>query len=303
MKIGYIYHANGKGLEQESKEFLEHFKVEKVIMANGVDLIPTIEKYDRFLKDIDLFFCIETPYLWEAFKIAKERGIKTVLRVNYEWLPNPVPIMPDLLIAPSLWHWEDIPETKVYLPFPVNREKLSFKLRKRAKRFFHLGAQADYDRNGTEILREAIKQVKSDDVDIMIREAGQYQNYWDIWNENEADVFILPRRYAGQSLSLNEAMSKGMAVIATDMAPQNEFLPRELLVPAKIERKIMIKREIEVANVNPEDLAKKIDEIANKDITNFSKISDHIAKNWSWEKLKPKYNKLFDRIWRQKRSI
>jgi len=122
------------------------------------------------------------------------------------------------------------------------------------------------------------------------------ENYWENW-EGEGDVLVMPRRYAGQSLPLNEAMASGLAIMATDMSPQNEFLPAELLIPIRGKRVLGLRQTIEVAELNPQDIAKKIDEIAETDITRFSKISGMIAKAWSWETLKPKYLKIFNNLY------
>ena len=61
-------------------------------------------------------------------------------------------------------------------------------------------------------------------------DVNDYDNYWEIWED--ADVYVSPRKYAGQSLPLNEAMSLGMAVMMTDMEPQNQFLPSSFLSDA-----------------------------------------------------------------------
>src|SRR3989344_3677148 len=228
-KIGFIARRDFGGLAVESWEFIEHVKPHK-ILAIDIGPMPVDENRFRadyvskgepddnlcrkFLEGLDVLFAIETPYNWHMIKIAREMGVKTVLRVNYEWLPDQLPEMPDILVAPSLWHWEDIPGNKVYLPFPVNRERLPYQKRTVAKKFLHVAGnlRAAWDRNGTQTVIDAMQYVGSD-VEMIIKsqvpvdfklnkkitwKVENVQNYWEVWED--ADVFVLPRRYAGQSL-------------------------------------------------------------------------------------------------------
>ena len=63
---------------------------------------PTLEQIDEFLRDIDVVVAFETPYNWNVFSKAKEKGIKTVLIPMYEWTEEKPPIEPDLYLCPSL---------------------------------------------------------------------------------------------------------------------------------------------------------------------------------------------------------
>lgn len=329
VKVGIIGRADNTGLGVETWEFCRHFPGAKVMIVSFafikefeqiyklhlerfykpevVSGIPSEHELRIFLSNVDVLFTIETPYNPKTYEIAREMGVKTVLRVNYEWLEHRS--RPDLYIAPSLYHFDEIPEPKVYLPFPINREVLPFKLRKKAKKFIHIAGnmKAGYDRNGTDAFLEAIPHIKSN-IEIIIKsqvpiecrdprvrvDVCDHENYWEIWED--ADVLVSPRRYAGQSLPLNEALSLGMAVVMTDMAPQNEFLPNDFLIPATHKKPLMIKQNIEIAEINPKDIAAKIDEWAGKDIKKYSQISDNIASAWSWEALKSKYQQLFTNL-------
>jgi glycosyltransferase involved in cell wall biosynthesis len=330
IRLGIIGRADNTGLGVETWEFCRHFPEAKVMIVEFESLypgeiykiyperfnkpvivtgIPTESQLEAFFEGIDVLFTIETPYYPKAFEIARRVGVKSILRVNYEWFRD---YRPDFYISPILYHYNEIPGPKAFIPFPINREVLPFKLRKKANKFIHIAGnmKAAYDRNGTELFLKAIPYIKSN-IEIVIKsqvpiesisnryanvrvDVCDYENYWEIWED--ADVLVLPRRYAGQSLPLNEAMSRGMAIIMTDLTPQNQFLPKELLIkPLRVD-KLMINREIEIADIDPKEIAKKIDEIAGKDITKYSKISNHIAQAWSWENLKDQYVNLFNRI-------
>ena len=325
VKVGFLARDNNKGLGIESLEFVKHmnpyktlvveFPGERCFRRRFPESRITMNRMDQedinwILDGIDVLFSIETFYSADISQQAKERGIKRVLRINWEWFNIQEA---DLYIAPSLWNFSKIPKPKKYLPFPINREKLPFKVKKYAKVFLHNAGNlnAGYDRNGTDVFLKAVPLVKSN-VKFIVKTQGikiprikdtrvhyidkDYNDYWTFWEEVKADVLVYPRRYTGQSLPLNEAMSVGMAIIMTDMLPQNGFLPKELLVkPAKF-RSIKIFQEIEIAQTDPKDLAAKIDEVANMNITKYSQFSDHIAANWSWGKLKEKYLNTFKEL-------
>ena len=77
------------------------------------------------------------------------------------------------------------------------------------------------------------------------------------------------------------------------MNPQNQFLPKDLLIPVKETTTIKICRDIELGFIEPAEIARKIDELANKDITEYSKYSDKWAESISWKELKPRILELF----------
>ena len=320
-RIGIIGRSDLGGLGIETKLFYKWMKPTKVMLviiggykhfpenypnATIVENNPTDAQIKEFCKDIDVLFCFETPYNWNAFKIAKKMGVKTGMFIDYEWQPKPFPVEPDVIINPSDYYMECLPEKTKHITFPVDREVHPFKLRTKAHTFLHIvGHGGGYGRNGTKELLEAIPLVKSDvkfiiHSQVQIEQTPDPRIEWRVGNyvdESEmykdADVLIYPRRYAGLSLPLNEAMSNGLAIIMTDMKPQNTFLKKELLIPTSQIVNINIAREIEMAFIEPKEIAKKIDEIANQDITKYSKYSNEWADKISWKTLKPIILELF----------
>jgi len=343
MKIGLLARADNGGLGVQTKEFYDHIKPYKTLMVdisslNGNKIYPerfnayaktkgflTRNEIEEFLKDIDLLFTCEIPYNYELFSRAKELGVKSVLQPNYEfndYLVQDLPF-PDMFALPSLWHYDDIMakfgnKTKVvYLPVPVNREKLPFEEKKQAKKFLHIaGTLLHEDRNGTEIVKQAIPLIKSDIELVVAQQANQVdpskikipenvkltirkpqKEYWEVYQDE--DILVLPRRYGGLSLQLNEAMSKGMIPIMTNIDPQNKFLHERSLVEPKEYKTTMTRTEIDVWSITPEDLAHKIDEFANmpeKDIRELSRFSDEYASRIDWTNMKAKYLKEFNEI-------
>jgi glycosyltransferase involved in cell wall biosynthesis len=69
------------------------------------------------------------------------------------------------------------------------------------------------------------------------------------------DALILPRRYAGQSLPMCEALCAGLPVVMTDIDPNNKVLPPEWLVGASRIGQFMVRTMIDVYNTDPRKLA------------------------------------------------
>jgi len=327
MRLGYFARADNGGLGIESQEFVKHMKPDKILCIRGehghhperfegmntqyTDGIPSHNELDQFLRGIDVVFSIESYYNWGALAMAKERGIKSVLRLNYEMdlaqttddFPHP-----DLYIAPSMWNFDKMPEPKKYLPFPVNRDVCVFKKRKKIENFYHIaGHQCHEDRNGTEILLDALPYINAP-IKIFTqhplgREIGQsnvevisqdFDNYWEI---HQGDCLVLPRRYGGQSLSMNEALSCGIPTLMPRISPQDAFLPADMLVDTSGHRMIDVQGgKVDCYDTDEQKLAERINFLYNMPITLLSEWADRYADTISWKTLKPEYIKTFEEL-------
>lgn len=250
----------------------------------------------------------------------------------FDWFAYPEYPKPDMLIAPSRWNYDVVDKwckdnsvKHVYLHCPVDRTKLPFKVRNQAKRFLHLaGKSAAFDRNGTETVIDASKFVESD-VEIVIHFQGEqglghqatntiadyeariqsngnpdkvkiqrkdYDNYEDIYPE--FDVMLLPRRYGGNCLPLNEALSSGMIVFMPDISPNNNWLPPHWLLPAQKIGQFEPRTVVDIYGVDPRELAKRIDWFANNSqgvIQTESQVANALAGQIDWEVMKEMYLK------------
>lgn len=322
-----IARTDNCGLGTLSWEFARHLKPAKVLMVRNDSFIGFPERYaefdsrdgqkmspmdlDWFLSDVDVFFTIETPYNWEIILECRKRGIKTVLYTMYEMTSSPIPLHFDLYMCPSKLDMQYFPADKsVLVQTPIATDRILWTERKRANHFVHVGSHGGMNmRKGTPLLIEAMKYVKSDvKLTISTWKAGlhsndprvkievvNYKNYWQVWRQG--DVLIYPQDYNGICLPIVEAMASGMGVITTDIFPFNEYMPKELLFkPASMYRTRAASRlmETDAAKIDPKTIAEKIDEIAGKDITKFSKHGKKWAEENSWEKLLPVYQKLFE---------
>ncbi len=339
-RLGLVVFASNNGLSNQTKALYDHLKPHKTLLVDISEFnhqpiyperfhdaqickgFPNIADIQRFLQDIDVLFVCETPLNYDLFRIARQNRVKTVLQLNWEfldYLQNKTLPFPDVLLAPSKWHYKDLQQFNnraiiKYLPFPVDRELLPRRKYTQARTFVHIAGQKLYeDRNGTEIVLAAIPYVKSptarfiiysqhklehqiNDPRVEIRE-GDLPNYQDLYREGE--VLLLPRRYGGQSLQLNEALSAGMLALMPNVSPQDEILPKELLILPHTSKNIMTRTMIQCYSIDPDELARKIDYLVTSNpgtIYYLSETCNTIADNISWETLKPQYEKLFKEL-------
>lgn len=320
-----------------NKQYPDRYKDKgKIYHVKG---FPKSDIINDFLEGLDVVFIAESAYSSYVYTRAKELGVKIAVQYNYEffdWFRPDMP-RPDMLIAPSMWHYDEVDMwcrkngiRHTYLHCPVNRTTLPFRKINKAKTFLHVaGRSAAYDRNGTESVIMASRYVKSD-IKILIHFQGQqglahqathsfeeylrmqrdcgdpsklsivryeYDDYADVYKQG--DVMLLPRRYGGNCLPLNEALSTGMPVIMPAISPNNAFLPQHWLVDAQRVATFTPRTVIDIYDVNPEQLAYTIDKFAgmseNQMLAQNNKANE-IADSISWDYLKSSYNKAFEEL-------
>lgn len=270
----------------------------------------------EFLKDLDVVISCEIFYNKNFPIFARENGVKTILQYNYEFLDNlqnnKLPL-PDILLSPSKWNLEDVvskfgKSCKVlHLPPPTDH-KLFERARqlnsKQTRKILHIaGKVAVNDRNGTDTVIEMMKYCKEDFV-LEIRSQSKLRYSIDddrikIITENVAkqedlysgyDAMVLPRRYAGLCLPMNEALLSGLPVFMTDVSPNNQVLPSDWLVESHVIGKLMTRTLLNVYSADPVQLAQKIDSYMSEDQEESKLKAFEIGyENFSYESLKPKY--------------
>jgi len=279
----------------------------------SIDPVPD-PLVEDFLNDVDVVFGCETFYNTWFLQRARELGKRTVLQVNYEfleWLLHPNLPEPDTFVLPSSWHRAEIeaalPGRDIrLLPVPVDRTVLPFRLRDQGLHtILHTaGTPAMEDRNGTLVLIEAMHHVRSP-VHCIIRTqkalappsvppnvtvlADNVPRYSDLYDKGE--LFVMPRKFGGLCLPMNEALAVGMPVVMTDVSPQNTVLPPDLLVPATLRTEIMTRAMIGVYEADPVELASLIDWLYEHPyrLSELSAWSGAWGQRHSWDALRPAY--------------
>lgn len=269
---------------------------------------------DWLLDGCDVVLTAETPYDYALIERARDRGVKTVIQANHEffrWLVEPDLPRPDLWISPSTWGFESWPEPKVFLPFPVDVERAPRRRfdPERGLVFLHVaGWRTRDDRNGTQAVVGAARRIRQTRILVrsqypirrdhlagrrIVAEVGDIANHWDLYRG--ADVLVMPRRFGGQSLVINEAQACGLAVLGTDREPERQILPPEALLAVADVRKVRFQSgELEVHDVYQRGLAVKVDELAGDpgEVDRLGKLSLERADEISWGRLLPEYRRL-----------
>jgi glycosyltransferase involved in cell wall biosynthesis len=283
--------------------------------------IPNTAQIKRFLQGLDVVISCETFYNDDLMILAQRVGVKTVLQYNYELfgnLQNHRMPLPNVLIAPSKWNMDDIEflfgdkAKVVHIPPPTDKKKFlearEVNTSKKHKRILHIGGKAAaMDRNGTDSIIEMLKYSKAD-YELVIKTQSKLKIECDdprltIDNgnpDNEADMYIgfdamvLPRRYAGLCLPMNEALMSGLPVFMTDISPNHFILPSEWLTEASVIDVVRTKKPVDVYNVDPAKLAKLIDDYAESDQTEAKQMAVRIAEdNFLADNLVHKYLEVF----------
>lgn len=306
-----------------NKQHPEWYKDYEVINVLG---IPDSRDIERFLKDLDVVFSCETFYNNDEFILtAKQKGIKTILQYNYELFGNLSKknmALPDVLVSPSLWQIEDIDfkfgrkARVVHLPPPTQtnlfRSASEINKSKSHNRILHIaGKRAAQDRNGTNTVIDMMRYSKAD-YELVIRTQTKLEsNITDDrivldYNDNEDresmyvgfDAMVLPRRYAGLCLPMNEALLSALPVFMTNISPNNKILPEKWLVESHLIDQFRAKTMIDVYEANLRKLAEVIDNyVALSDQEKISEKEEALClgyDNFSPNKLLPEYLKLIN---------
>ena len=285
--------------------------------------MPRMKEVLDFLDNIDVVISCETFYHIDFIDIARKRNIKTILQYNYELFGNlvhPDWLLPDVLLSPSIWNIDVVKskfgsECKVYhLPPPTDTSLFNAarenNLSKTHKRILHIaGKKAAKDRNGTNTVVEMLNHSSANyelviktqtpldfinkdsrlkiDKDNVINREDLYSGY---------DAMILPRRYAGLCLPMNEALIAGLPVFMTDISPNNQILSHRWLIDSNKIGEFKTKSLVDIYEADVKKLGKAIDNYINgSNIDRNKNAAIEIGfNNFSVETLKDKWLKVIN---------
>jgi hypothetical protein len=341
MKIGLIARSDNSGLGNQTRELAYMLNPDKILLIDSSTFNQNKQNPEwykdynvtnnsgfisnrtaiEFLKDLDVVFSCEIFYNKRFPLLAKQRGVKTILQYNYEFLDNlqsPELALPDILVSPSKWNIEDVLEkfgkhcSVIHLPPPTNHKLFENAKKinsKPNKKLLHIaGKIAVKDRNGTDTVIEMMKHSKQDftleirsqvKLDYKINDdrikiiTDNIKNQEDLYSGY--DAMVLPRRYAGLCLPMNEALLSGLPVFMTDISPNNQLLPSEWLVASYKADQLMTRTMLDVYSADPIELAAKIDSYMSGDQAGDKVKAFEIGySNFSQESLKQKYLDIFN---------
>lgn len=299
-----------------NKQHPEWYKDYNVIQTTKG--MPKTNEVLAFLENLDVVISCETFYHLELVNIAKKRGIKTILQYNYELFGNlshPEWTLPDVLLAPSIWNLDIVmqkfgDQAKVmHLPPPTDSTLFdnakNINLEKDHKRILHIGGKkAAKDRNGTDTVIDMMRYSNADFELVIKTQTPLTTSYKDSRitidtgnpDSRESmyegfDAMVLPRRYAGLCLPMNEALMSALPVFMTDVSPNNAILPDKWLIESHKIDEFKTKSMVNVYNADPKRLAKVLDKyVENNQKLELKKKALEIGlENFSVDKLKDKY--------------
>lgn len=338
MRIGIVARSDNTGLGNQTRELVKMLNPEKILLINSyffnrnkqnldwykdynciiTEGFASNEEVSSFLDGLDVVISCEIFYNPNFVALAKRKKVKTILQYNYEFLDNlinPSLPLPDILLAPSLWNFDEVvkkfgDKTQViYLPPPTDHklfeEVKNININKTHNRILHIGGKAAVkDRNGTNTVLEMMKY-STGDYEVVIKsqtelpiklessrlkyEVNNVENNVDMYSG--FDAVVMPRRYAGLCLPMNEALMASVPVFMTNISPNNQLLPSDWLAESEKIDELMTRTMIDVYSANPKHLSSIIDDyMLMSDKTNAKKQAFDIGfNNFSVDILKSKY--------------
>lgn len=274
--------------EPRGPAHLDRYQAGEVTVVAGMDEAIPERAVWEFAEGLDVVYMVETPYRDDVFDIFRAAGVTTVLHAMPE-LFRPY-WRPDHVWLPTGWRADVIAHTNpqiVPVPVPTDRFRHGDILDNRARAtratFLHPVAPAMLDRNGTRTVLEALELVKTRvrvictgaPADMVGVRRDVRNRLVDLqWRErieddrtrvypDDAGCLLLPRRYAGLCLPMQEAAGLGWPIVTTDLPPQNEWVHRAGLVRAfKRGDRPMGGGRFDIFEADVTDLARAIDRIA-----------------------------------------
>jgi hypothetical protein len=310
---GTIGYAVSSGLGIQTRALIDNGVVDKIFIVphshykkeDWYSKSQVVGSIEELLDACDSLVFIETPFFWDIIPKARERGIKTTLIAMYECTPYPFPYSPDVLLGCSAMeteHYKKLGYTNEceHINAPVD---IKWKQRNKARVFVHNSGHGGLlGRNSTKEVLEAMNYVKSPIKLIVRSQNGNYKSfdsrveiinesvpYEELWEEG--DILLLPEKFGGSFLPMQEAFASGMGVMATDRFPTNDWLPKQLLIKPVGYKQIKMGSYFQMAEIDPVKIAQKIDGWYNEDISEFSKMGKRWGENNNWKSLKNIYIK------------
>lgn len=291
------------------------------------------EHIEWLTDDVDIIVIQETPLNHGLFVRARQKGVKTLQIVNAEFVDgyrHPDWPRADYVGMPTSWHNDEVRQLDmgemVSWPIPVDRKKFPYRKIERCETFVHIIGRPTYlDRNGTLTFLEAARRLN-------VRRPGRFQ-YRVFFQEptdpkaqqhfegvfkaleraeaqgligittdfddpkdmyQQGEVLVLPRRYGGLCLPMQEALSCGLPVLMTDISPNTDRLPKGWLVPARFKDNFFFHAPVDVYDGDDYELSWAM-EAFDKDMTEANIKADEIAEALSWDNLKPYYLETLER--------
>ena len=260
----------------------------------------------EWMRGLDVVVAFETPYNPNAFNIARELGVKSVLVVNWEYFTPSH--NPDLFVVPTAWHLSDMPANTRLIETGTAVE---FRKRDKCETFLvNAGnCQAFQDRNGFAVFLRALPMVR-DDARFVVKVqdsgiprvtdprvewlAGDWENFAEVYELG--DVFVMCRHYGGLSLPMQEAMAAGLPVVGAARDPENAW-PLIRRVPVTHRTPCTTRTAFDIEEHRAEDLAAAMNALVGQNIAAESLATRAYADaHWSWARIEREWREVFEEL-------
>lgn len=328
MKVGLVARSESRGIGIMTADFFREMAPTKTLVVDmgplargfathpdwypGATTVPFVDgllperECRDWLDGLDCVYGVETWYDQRFPAWAAEAGVATCLHVMAEFYRPEME--PTVCWAPTSWRLDLLPESTVIVPVPVevrpppNPRQTGDRLR-----VVHVaGHRAAMDRNGTTIVATALPRVRrpmhvtiwcqdrrlptirgGEGVKV-VRNLGGVTDRWAMFDG--ADLLVMPRRYGGLSLPVQEAMASGVGVLMTDCAPNRDWpvWPLRCSIGSTIATP---GGEIDLFDADPRKLAADLNWLADhpEEVAVLREESRGWAARHTWEVLRPVY--------------
>lgn len=320
--FGLIARADQGGLGTQTWEMARHLRPEKILVVDlgsrgrgharleryeglGAEVrvcspAPKPKHLDWLCSGVRSVYTAEGTYSDALPYYAAVNKVRLVVHANPELWSERYRDATTKIVTPTEWEEQRIPGSMV-MPMPVDRERLPFRHRTEARTFWHPAAPAMNDRNGSDIVLAALplipeharivitspdggrpREFCKGKVTVEFRTAER-ENYWEGYDE--ADVLVLPRRYGGLSLPVQEALSSGMPVIMLETGP---YIGKGGVVPVPVSSSVDVPMKggiFAVWDAKPQALADTIGFLARDPevVSGLSACAHTTAELISWD--------------------
>jgi hypothetical protein len=307
LRVGCIARIDETGLGNQALEFVRHMHPAVVVAVDFSRLPDAMTQHrGRFpdstlttwrgvgfhfdnpaaleqLATCDVIFSIETFYDQRVAQLP----VPSILYVNPELFRG---YGAPTYWAPTSWLLDQLPNGTRVMPWPVATDRPY----RRGTGLLHVaGRNASYDRNGTVPAAEAARRTgqmlnvmhQSADLPSIkgIRRMGTVDSYWDLYAYGS--VLVMPRRYGGMCLPVQEALAAGLPVVMTDTEPNRDW-PVRLVKATAGKVRTVASYPIPTADVDIDALVDALRDIDRWAEANRAAQADWVAAH-SWDTLLP----------------
>jgi glycosyltransferase involved in cell wall biosynthesis len=300
---------------QQFPQHLDRYPDATVVPFNGGRLDETVMA--RFFTGLDVAVFCETAYDHRAYDIARAVGCRTVLmtmpefhRHATEHLPHP-----DVVWAPTSWRLDTLPADTRVVPVPVELVTPARRPSGSLRVLHVAGHRTSGDRNGTIAFLRALRfvrcavrvRVTSQDQRLpnvngipnhvtLAKQVGGEADYRRLYDR--ADILVMPRRYGGLCLPVQEALAAGLGVAMTDCEPNPTTWPISPIHGAAGATIRTPGGPVPLYDPDPASIAETIDHLAAHpgDVDQLKARAQQWAAENTWEALTPLYRTELERV-------